>query len=348
MTRRILAAAFALPLAACGGVSPTAPQPPTSTSDITLVVFYDQNGNGLLDPSERVRLGGARVTLAGQAGASAAHTGEVTLHAVPAGTYTAAIDPSSLPPFYAQTGMPRVTVPSSQPAAVAVTLPIGSNQPNIYMAFGDSITNGDGSTDNMGYRGVLQSDLDGLLGAGTVLDEGVEGTRTNEGAQRLPPTLAADMPAYTLIHYGTNDWNKCADQVPCFTIDSLRSMVHSCQAVKSLPVLATIIPANPAFPDQVPPQRNIWVHQIDALIRPMAQQEGALLVDLEAAFLAHGNLPSLFSDHVHPNDQGYAIMAQQFFKAITQPAGSTQGRSLAPSTGIFFHPARNSRPLARP
>jgi len=113
-------------------------------------------------------------------------------------------------------------------------------------------------------------------------------------------------------------------------------------------VLATIIPANPAFPDQVPPQRNVWVHQIDALIRPMAQQEGALLVDLEAAFLAHGNLPSLFSDHVHPNDQGYAIMAQQFFKAITQPGGSTQSRSLAPSTGIFFRPARNSRPLARP
>ena len=53
------------------------------------------------------------------------------------------------------------------------------------------------------------------------------------------------------------------------------------------------------------------------LIRPMAQQQGAFLVDVEKAFLNQGgDLSRFFSDHVHPNDAGYQLISQTFFEAI--------------------------------
>ena len=111
---------------------------------------------------------------------------------------------------------------------------------------------------------------------------------------------------------------ECRSFPPCYTIDSLRSIVRSVRAAKGLPLLATIIPANPNLN---PPERNDWVEQMDGLIRPMAREEGAVLVDLYAAFDAQ-TLPPLFSDHVHPNDTGYDIMARTFFGAVSRPAGA--------------------------
>jgi lysophospholipase L1-like esterase len=79
-------------------------------------------------------------------------------------------------------------------------------------------------------------------------------------------------------------------------------------------VLATIIPANP---DMNPAARNEWVKAMNVLVRGLAADEGVPLADLEAAFLRQPNLASLFSDHVHPNDIGYQIIALEFFRAVT-------------------------------
>ena len=55
-------------LAACGGgTSPTAPATSTvQTFPVSVVVFYDENRNGILDPSEGVRLPNVAVAAAGQ------------------------------------------------------------------------------------------------------------------------------------------------------------------------------------------------------------------------------------------------------------------------------------------
>lgn len=68
---------------------------------------------------------------------------------------------------------------------------------------------------------------------------------------------------------------------------------------------------------------------MNGLIRPMAREEGAVLVDLEAAFLAQDDLSQLFSDNVHPNDRGYAVMAEAFFEAISAAQGAS-GLAAAP------------------
>ena len=96
-------------------------------------------------------------------------------------------------------------------AFLPATLPIGSNRANVYLAFGDSITDGEGSSDGNGYASRLQRKLQAHFGRATIIKDGLAATRSNRGADRLPDSLTV-RPAYTLIHYGTNDWNVGAVQ----------------------------------------------------------------------------------------------------------------------------------------
>lgn len=316
-SRRLAVAALLAQLAACGGDSPTGPSPSPSPSPgetVNVVVFYDENGDGRLDAAERARVPGVSVEVGGGRGETAKLTGRAAVTGVPAGPQTAAVDPSTLPPFY-QPGAPvAVSVPATQDVLLAATLRIGGNRPNTYMAFGDSITSGEGSSDGNGYPTPLERMLRQHFGRGSVINRGGTGTRSTEGVERIQRNLDLTRPAYTLILYGTNDWVECKGEIPCITIDSLRTIIETVKSARSLPVLATIIPANP---DMNPAARNEWVKAMNVLVRELAADEGAPLADLEAAFLREPNLASLFSDHVHPNDKGYEIIAEEFFRAVS-------------------------------
>jgi lysophospholipase L1-like esterase len=126
--------------------------------------------------------------------------------------------------------------------------------------------------------------------------------------------------------YGTNDWNRpeCQDErFPCFTIDSLSRMVGIVRSLKSLPVLSTIIPANPLFTDRAAAARNDWVARMNEEIRALAAAQDVALADPHAHFVVAPNLGALFSDHIHPNDDGYDLIATAFLEAITSPRSAT-------------------------
>lgn len=326
--RRVAWILLSVPLSACGGGgNPVGPPTPGEVHSVEVLVFYDEDGDGQLDAAEAGRVPGVTVTLGGRSGRSAVLTGEATLAGVPAGTQELTVRPESLPPFYAAPAPLDVSVPPRATVAVPLRLGIAGNVPNRYMAFGDSITVGDGSSDGRGYLPELEDRLRQHFGAGQLVNEGIDGTRTDGGAARIGASLARQQPAYTLIHYGTNDWNKCKSPEVCNpqSAEYLRSMVQQVKAAGGLPVLATVIPVNVGYNENTPPQRNEYIESLDRLVRDVATQEGALMVDLEAAFYrAAGNdLSQLFYDHVHPNDRGYQIMADEFFKAISGPAGGS-------------------------
>lgn len=281
-------------------------------------MFYDQNHDGRLDRDEDVRVAGATVEIAGRTALSGGAQGRAVVAGVPAGPQEVVAPAEGLPPFFV--AEPRsIAVPIAADVNLPVTLPIGRNRPNHYMAVGDSITVGDGSSGGDGYPGRLESQLARHFGEAFVVNRGVTATDTKEGLRLIRDQLHAERPAYTLIHYGTNDWLHCAGQIPCYTVENLRRMVVAVRGPQSLPCLATIIPSNPKLN---PNGRNNWIHNIDALIRGMAAAEGAVLVDLETAFLREPDLSALFSDHVHPNDRGYKIIADEFFRAISRPRGT--------------------------
>jgi len=310
-------------LSACGGGGSSGPTPVQPTFSVTGAVFYDENGNGVLDPSESTRVPDVVVEVAGRTGRTSKVLGEFTVDGVAGGTQALTLRRSSLPPYYVPPASISVGVPTSQPVLVPVTLPIDGNRPNVYMGFGDSITIGQGSSDNLGYRARLESRLAAHFGRGTVVNEGADATRSNRGAERIDDSLRRARPAYTLILYGTNDWNvaACKNDPPCFTIDSLRDIALSARGSSSLPVLSTIIPGDPTSTDQ--PARNQWVSDMDVRIRALAREMNVPLADPEPLFLKAPNFASMYVDHVHPNDSGYELIAQAFFAAIATPAESS-------------------------
>ena len=225
-----------------------------------------------------------------------------------------------------------VQVPGSAEVKVPLTLPIGHNQPGVYYGYGDSITAGEGSSDFSGYGVKLQNLLGPYFGRAEVNLFGREGTTSGQGLERAHTWIPRARAAYVLVLYGTNDWQDqtCQNKGPddCFTIDALSGILDVVQDTESLPVLGTILPVNPNL---APAGRNDWIDQMNGKIRTLAQQRQVLLADVNAEFKNAGTpLPSLFFDDIHPNDSGYQVLAQAWFKAITR------GRS-APATSSRRH-----------
>lgn len=318
--RGVISVVFAgLVAAACGGgTSGPTPLPSPSTAPghpLTAIVFYDKNGNGIQDPPDHA-VPDVEVVAGGRSGRSVVGSGAASIANVPAGLHAVTVRAETLPPFFRVGTLPTAQVPGEQPVRVPLTLPIGNNRPDVYVAFGDSITRGDGAATAQSYPSRLQARLIAHFGAAFVNNRGGDGTNTFEALERFRRNVPANEPAYTLIVYGTNDWHDLVCQLntpQCHTVPNLRTVVRLTKAEGSLPFIATIIPANPLLNDQ---NRNDWIDATNTQIKAMAAAEGAFLVDLNQAFKNQPSLPALFDDHVHPNAAGYDVIAQAFFEAI--------------------------------
>ena len=75
-----------------------------------------------------------------------------------------------------------------------------------------------------------------------------------------------------------------------------------------------------------------------------------MVADLNGAMIAETpDLPELFSDHVHPNDRGYSVLADAFFRAITSPVGTAAAQDLdSPEAAGAAGRAASSGKLHRP
>jgi lysophospholipase L1-like esterase len=333
VSQRAFAIIAILLSASCGGgggpaasPAPAGPAAATGTNSVAGLVFYDQNGNAALDADERVRLPGVRVAVGSQAGTTGAD-GRFSIGGLPDGPQALSIQVDSLPPYFQPGTLPPATLPLAGGTVlpVPVSLATAGNHPNRYLAFGDSITEGTGSVRRQGWATPLEERLRAHWGEAEVIADGVRGSRSVDGIERLPASLAETRPAFILVLYGTNDWNRCQSMSPesCFTVSALRDIIRRARAAGTQAVVGTIIPANPAYTDRMPVERNRWIQLENDLIRSMVQQEGAVLAETWTAFGTDPTLwPPLFFDQLHPVDAGYARIADAFFRAITGSRGA--------------------------
>lgn len=324
-------------LVGCGGGgsspgTPSTPGPPTYS--VTATVFYDENGNGTLDGDEGARVPNVRVVIGTGSGTSAAGTGQAAVAGIQEGSFTPQVDTGSLPYYYEPptTPLPAVAVPGTADVRIPLTLPVAGNQKNLYFGYGDSITAGDGSSDGRGYQLYLQNLLGPHFARAEVTKFGRPGTSSEDGLTRIRTWLRTYSPSYVLILYGTNDWEdaRCQGKMPpdCFTIEALDGMIGAARDFHVLPVLATIIPANPAL---AAAGRNTWIDNMNVHVKALAQLRQVPLADLNAEMKATSpTLTPLFVDHVHPNDAGYQALARGWFAAITRSrsASASSRRSL--------------------
>lgn len=310
-----------LAVSGCSGrpASPT-PAPPVET--VRAVAFVDENRNGAIDVSERVRLPGVEVTFGSATAKTAVTTGEAQLE-VPRGRHALLVRPGSVPrQFDAPPPTEFGPVEPGQTIPVALAQKGAGMRADTYLAFGDSITYGNPEVgDGHGYRAHLEARLRHWFGAARVENEGLNSSDSQAGLHRLDAILEHYRPGFVLILYGTNDWNhpRCRT-AECFTVENIESMIRVARARGAEPILGTILPTNVGWDDRATHGRNDWVAAQNEGIRSLARREAVTLADHHAAFEGSSlGYRRLFIDHVHPSPEGYELMAKTWFEAISSP-----------------------------
>jgi acyl-CoA thioesterase I len=179
-------------------------------------------------------------------------------------------------------------------------------------AFGDSITSGTGSRSG-GYPAQLTNRLNRNAKPVLIANHGKLGELTAAGAERIDAVLAGSPARIILIMEGTNDvWRGVPVET---TRANLQTMINKAKAAGITPVLSTLPPSTKNDSPTLIPQ--IW----NPMIRSLARRNGISLADSYAALAA--NWQTFTTDGIHPNDQGYRVIAATWYAAIAPMIASS-------------------------
>jgi lysophospholipase L1-like esterase len=151
-----------------------------------------------------------------------------------------------------------------------------------------------------------------------VVNRGVGGEETAEGLRRLPSTLAIDKSGFVLILEGTNDAHECRGIAA--TTNNLQNMVRIAKNSQAIPIIGTLPPSfrnNPCADDVIT--------AVNINIQAFASANQVVVAEIFEGM----NDRSLFGispdrDPLHPNEAGYARMADIWFQAMQKaiPGGT--------------------------
>lgn len=179
----------------------------------------------------------------------------------------------------------------------------GSNNQDVYLAVGDSITAGS-SLEN--YAQCYIPKLAGLLQK-TIVNRATPGAISNDGADILPALLKTTSPGFLLILYGANDLIMGYDITA--TLDNLRFMIQVAKGNNTIPIIATLTPVSGPHIGMA----NA-IARLNAGIRLLAAEENIYVADMEDAM--HWDPDYLLADGLHPNPIGNDVMADTFYDII--------------------------------
>ncbi|TJZ74265.1 arylesterase [Chitiniphilus eburneus] len=156
------------------------------------------------------------------------------------------------------------------------------------LAFGDSLTYGTGANERQAYPAVLA----GLIGR-TVINEGAPGETSAQGRERLAEVLDETRPALVILCLGGNDFLQRLP--PGETAANLRAMLEELRRRK-IAVLLVGVP-QPGLRLTTAP---LYAELADEFKLPL---EDEALGDILSQ-------RTLKSDTVHPNADGYRVLAE--------------------------------------
>ncbi len=162
------------------------------------------------------------------------------------------------------------------------------------VCFGDSLTFGYGAERGEDYPTVLA----GLVGV-PVVNAGMDGDTSNKGLCRLEADVLARNPRLVIIEFGGNDFLNQVSREQ--TAENLRQMIRRIQAHGAMVALVDI-------------SAGLLMREYAPVLERLAIEEKALFIP--AVFRGIITNPSLKSDFVHPNAQGYRIVAERIARAV--------------------------------
>jgi lysophospholipase L1-like esterase len=162
------------------------------------------------------------------------------------------------------------------------------------IAFVDSLTYGTGASDGMDYPSQLSRMI-----ARPVINAGIPGDTTASALGRLEDDVLSRSPQMVLITLGGNDLKNGISREEAF--GNLKVIVETIQDHGALVVLGGV---------HVP----FWGRGFRDAYEELSEDAGVLLIS--NVFEGIMGDRSLMSDAIHPNDHGYAIMAEKFYKVL--------------------------------
>ncbi len=210
--------------------------------------------------------------------------------------------------------MPPEPAPPVQVASLAEYL-----DEQKFIGFGDSITFGsmNGPHMGVGYVPRLQTLLLDTFSDPLVVNRGIPGEATWEGVSRINSVITTDLGLYLLLMEGTNDVTSF-DYSSDTTAFNLEQMILTCRRFGVMPLISSIIPR----------ARDRWVEpfiqrtlNLNTKIQELAQKLSISRVDNYGAYMAYppewgGHEALISGDNLHPNDDGYQLMAETWESGI--------------------------------
>lgn len=164
----------------------------------------------------------------------------------------------------------------------------------VILAFGDSLTSGSGAAADESYPAVLAR-----LTGRRVINAGVPGEVSADGLKRLPALLDEHRPQLLILYHGGNDLLRRSNEQ---TLEqNLRAMAQLARA-RGVAVALVGVP-KPSLLLSVPP---LYERIASDLRLPYL---GDALADIERD-------PRLKADPIHPNAEGYRLVAQRIHELL--------------------------------
>ena len=170
---------------------------------------------------------------------------------------------------------------------------------DVILAFGDSLTHGSGAKKNESYPAILEE-----LSGRRVINAGISGEESGPGLSRLPAALEKHQPALLILCHGGNDLLHKRDKNKME--ENLRAMIHLAKD-KNIPVVLLGVPKPGLFLSSFELYKNI--------------ADSTDVIFLENLIPDVLGDRSLKSDTVHPNKDGYRVMAETIYSTL-QAAGA--------------------------
>ncbi|MDD9301266.1 MAG: arylesterase [Desulfobacter sp.] len=161
------------------------------------------------------------------------------------------------------------------------------------VCFGDSLTYGTGASLGMDYPAQLSA-LTGM----EIINAGVPGETTAQALERIDQILELD-PKIVIITLGGNDLKNRVSKSTAF--NNLETLILTLQESGALVILGGI---------DIP----FYGRGFARGYQDLAQRTGAVLIPNVLDGIM--GTPGLMSDPIHPNSQGYTIMARHFHQAL--------------------------------
>jgi lysophospholipase L1-like esterase len=188
--------------------------------------------------------------------------------------------------------------------------------PTIYVAFGDSVTEGTGDEEGGGYPPRLEGLLIARGRNADVRNRGVAGETTVDGLARIDSVLAEGGDVLLLME-GTNDLpHNVSPETIAFNLDE---MAKRGERAGMDVMVATVIPRSPVANVD---RENILTQQLAETIRDLGGTSLRQVADPFEEFITTPNYYQDFYSHDpddpvgHPNARGYDKLARVFLDVI--------------------------------